>query len=106
MSDQEKQGKYELLEALLKERGFSLKGAYTNRDVAQLFGVSPRTIQEWSRNGDLRRRSLPGRFRFLSADLETFLQNSLASRENPASRDSSNLFSIAPKARISRRTSS
>ena len=106
MSDQEKQGKYELLEALVQERGLGLKGAYTNRDVANIFGVSVRTIQEWSRNGDLSRRRLPGRFRFLSADLEAFLRNSMASEKDPALSRDSNLFSITPKPPIPRRASS
>ena len=64
------------LEALLCEKGLSLLGTYANRDVAKIFGVAVRTIQEWSRNGDLKPRKLPGRARFLSGDLEAFLQNS------------------------------
>jgi hypothetical protein len=75
----EQQPKFEmfpLLEALLREKGLSLKGTYTNRDVADMFGVATRTIQEWCRNGDLKPRKLPGRARFLSGDLEAFLQNS------------------------------
>jgi transposase len=78
MSDQEPRfGKYPLLEALLGEKALSLRGTYTNRDVADIFGVSVRTIQDWSRNGDFKPRNLPGRARFLSEDLETFLRNSL-----------------------------
>jgi transposase len=70
-------GKYPLLEALLDEKGLSLKGTYTNRDVAKIFGVSVRTIQDWIRNGDFKPRNLPGRARFLSEDLELFLRSSL-----------------------------
>jgi Helix-turn-helix domain len=69
-------GKYPLLEALLVQKGLNLKGTYTNRDVAEIFAVSTRTTQEWSRNGRLKPRSLPGRARFLSEDLEEFLRNS------------------------------
>jgi hypothetical protein len=52
MSDQEpKFAKYPLLEALLDEKGLCLQGTYTNRDVANIFGVSTRTDsrleQEW-----------------------------------------------------------
>ncbi len=75
--------KFPLLEALLHERGMSLKGIYTNHDVADIFGVATRTIQEWSRNGKLKPRNLPGRFRFLSADLEEFLQNSSPPHDLP-----------------------
>lgn len=81
MSDQESTfAKYPLLKTLLDERRLSLKGTYTNRDVAKIFGVSVRTIQDWSRNGDFKPRHLPGRARFLSEDLEQFLLNSSKSR--------------------------
>ena len=81
MSDQEPTfAKYPLLKALLDEKRFSPRGTYTNRDVAKIFSVSVRTIQDWSRNGDLKPRRLPGRSRFLSADLEEFLQNSCKSQ--------------------------
>jgi transposase len=77
MTDQEpKIEKYPLLKALLDEKRLPLTGTYTNHDVAKIFGVSVRTIQDWSRNGDLTPRNLPGRARFLSQDLEEFLRNS------------------------------
>jgi hypothetical protein len=76
MTQKEQQVRFPLLEALLCEKGLSLLGTYTNRDVAKIFGVAVRTIQEWSRNGELKRRNLPGRGRFLSMDLEQFLQDS------------------------------
>ena len=51
MSDNKSRlGKYPLLETLLDEKGLSLKGTYTNRDVASIFGVSVRTIQDWTRS--------------------------------------------------------
>lgn len=68
--------KYPLLESLLGQKNLSLKGTYTNRDAADIFGVSVRTIQDWVRKGDFVTRNLPGRGRFLSEDLEGFLQNS------------------------------
>jgi hypothetical protein len=67
---------YPLLESVLTQQGLLLKGIYTNRDAAQIFGVSVRTIQDWVRNADLVSRNLPGRGRFLSEDLENFLRNS------------------------------
>ena len=82
MSNQEQ--KYSLLESLLSEKGLRLKGTYTNRDVAELFGVSVRTIQERVTRGDLKTRDLPGRSRFLSWDLEEFLRNS---RSKPRSEE-------------------
>lgn len=75
---------FPLLEALLGAKGLFLKGTYTNRDVAGLFDVGVRTIQEWIRVGDLKARKLPGRARFLSFDLEEFLQNS-STMSRPAS---------------------
>jgi len=74
MSNQE--AKYPLLESLLSEKGLRLKGTYTNRDVAEIFRVSVRTIQERVKSGELRVRDLPGRGRYLSGDLEEFLKNS------------------------------
>jgi hypothetical protein len=69
MAQKEQQVRFLLLEALLCEKGLSLLGTYTNRDVAKIFSVGVRTIQEWSRNGKLKPRNLPGRARFLSGDL-------------------------------------
>lgn len=69
--------RYPLLEAVLEQKGLTLRGIYTNRDAAKIFGVTPRTIQERCRDGRLRSRDLPGRGRFLSEDLETFLRNSV-----------------------------
>lgn len=77
MSEQQPKSEvFPLLDALLREKGLSLKGIYTNHDLADIFGVAIRTIQEWSRTQKLKPRNLPGRARFLSADLEEFLQNS------------------------------
>ena len=68
--------RYPLLEALLHEKGLSLRGIYSIRDTATIFGVSKRTIQERVRIGKLAVRDLPGRDRFLSEDLEMFLKQS------------------------------
>ena len=68
--------KYPLLEALLAARGLAMKAIYRNRDVAELFAVSVRTLQDWIRDEKLICRDLPGRGRFLSEDLENFLQQS------------------------------
>lgn len=76
--------RYPLLEALLAQKGLPLKGLYTNNDAAQIFGVAARTIQDWRQNGKLKGRDLPGRARFLSEDLEAFLENSAG---KPGSRD-------------------
>ncbi len=66
---------FPLLEQLLLEKGLRLKGIYTNKDAAEIFGVSIRTIQDWVRAGKLRARDLPGHGRFLSEDLELVLQS-------------------------------
>ena len=80
------QSAYPLLERLLFEKGLSLKGIYTNQDASAMFGVSTRTIQDWVRAGKLRARDLPGHGRFLSEDLECFLQQS-ASRQHGGHRE-------------------
>jgi len=74
MSEMTSHTAYSLLERLLFEKNLQLKGIYTNKDAADIFGVSIRTIQDWIREGRLHSRDLPGRGRFLSADLEEFLQ--------------------------------
>jgi transposase len=71
---------FPLLEPVLRQKGIALQGIYTGRDAARIFGVSIRTIQDWVREGKLRSRDLPGRGRFLSVDLEAFLENSLRAR--------------------------
>lgn len=69
--------RYPLLDSLLAQKGLAPKGIYTIRDAAQIFGVSAHTLLEWARDGKLVVRDLPGRGRFLSDDLELFLQRSL-----------------------------
>ena len=75
--------RYPLLETLVTQQGLIMKGIWSLRDTAQLFPtrlpgkhVSVRTIQSWIRDGKLVPRDLPGRGRFLSEDLEAFLQDS------------------------------
>lgn len=68
--------RHPLLEALLAERGHKPKGVYTVPDVAVIFSVGRRAIQSWVHDGRLQARSLPGNGRFLSVDLEQFLQQS------------------------------
>jgi predicted DNA-binding transcriptional regulator AlpA len=70
---------YPLLEALLTDKGLQFQALYTNADVASLFGVSIRTIQNRIADGTLPSRKLIGRARFLPIDLEQFLAGS---REN------------------------
>jgi excisionase family DNA binding protein len=74
--------RYPLLEALLEQKALELKGIYTVRDAARIFGVSVRTIQDWVRNEKLIARDLPGRGRFLSEDLERFLRESVRRRKD------------------------
>jgi hypothetical protein len=67
---------YPLLEGLLRAKGLSLKGTYSYRDAADIFDCSVRALQERIKNGELRKRNLPGRAKFLAIDLEEFLRNS------------------------------
>lgn len=74
--------RYPLLESVLAHMGRPLRGTYTNHHVAEIFDVSVRTIQDWSRKGELVSRNLPGRGKFLSEDLENFLKNSVHRRSS------------------------
>jgi len=67
---------FPLLQTILEQRGMIPKGIYTNRDAAELFDVSVRTIQDWITEGKLTARNLPGRGRFIAQDLEEFLAGS------------------------------
>jgi excisionase family DNA binding protein len=67
---------FPLLLTVLEQRGMEPKGIYTNRDAAELFDVSVRTIQDWITDEKITARNLPGRGRFLSEDLEAFLAGS------------------------------
>ncbi len=75
-ADNPKPAKFPLLETVLFHKSLQLKGFYTIHDAAELFGVSVRSIQSRMKRGQLTSRNLPGRARFLSIDLELFLQNS------------------------------
>jgi hypothetical protein len=74
--------KYPLLEAILALRQMTLQPIYTNQDVAKLFCVSVRAIQDRVASGQLVARNLPGRGRFFPMDLEEFLRNSRRSPRN------------------------
>jgi hypothetical protein len=65
------------LEAVLAEKGLSLKGTYTYADAVEILGGSKRALQDRIRDGKLRSRDLPGRAHFLSVDLEEFLRGSV-----------------------------
>ena len=71
-----KPSRFTLLETLSSLKGVPLKGIYSLADVAALFDVSKRTIQSSVKRGNLPVRNLPGRCKFLPADLEAFLTNS------------------------------
>jgi hypothetical protein len=74
--------KYPLLEEILSIKNLPLQPTYSTRDVAKIFAVSVRAIQDRMASGQLIARDLPGRARFLSVDLEDFLQNSRKNRRS------------------------
>ena len=65
-----------LLEAILAIRNESLQPLYSNHDLARIFSVSARAIHNWISSGHLTPRSLPGRWKFVSQDLEEFIRTS------------------------------
>lgn len=72
--------KYPLLESVLAIQNLPLKPMYTNRDVAEIFQVCVRAIQNWITAGRLTPRDLPGRWKFFPQDLEDFLSTSTRRR--------------------------
>jgi hypothetical protein len=69
--------KYPLLQELLEHKDRRLQATYTIHDLAQLFNVSVRAIQNRVASGQIPTRDLPGHARFLSQDVESFLSDSL-----------------------------
>jgi hypothetical protein len=74
------ESRYPLLDAVLSTKNLSFQSTYSHPDVAEIFNVTSRTIQEWIASGKLVSRELPGRGRFLSVDLEEFLHKSKRSQ--------------------------
>jgi hypothetical protein len=68
--------KYPLLKEILALRQQPLQPFYSVGDVAGLFAVTVRSIQSRVTAGQLTKRDLPGRAKFLPCDLEEFLRNS------------------------------
>lgn len=59
---------------VLRKRGLPLRAQYTTADTAGIFGCDIRSIQERIHSRKWKARNLPKRGRFLSCDLEHFLQ--------------------------------
>jgi transposase len=64
---------FRLLQEILAIEDLPLRPMYSVRDIAKMFRVSVRTIQNWIASGKLPPRNLPGRAKFLSQDIEDFL---------------------------------
>lgn len=69
--------KFPLLEEILSIKNLPLLPTYTVHNFAEIFGVTSRAIQYRIASGQLMPRDLPGRAKFLSQDIEDFLQASL-----------------------------
>ena len=65
--------RHQLLEEILGIQHVPLQSMYSVRDLAKIFSVSVRAIQNRVSSGQLIPRNLPGRAKFLSQDLEDFL---------------------------------
>jgi hypothetical protein len=73
--------KYPMLQSILAIQELPLQPMYTNRDVAKIFKVCVRAIQNWITAGRLTPRNLPGRWKFFPQDLEEFLKKSNKGRQ-------------------------
>lgn len=74
--DNPKSSRYPLLEEILGIKNQPLQPMYSIHDIAKLFNVSVRAIQNRVASGQLNRRDLPGRAKFLTQDLENLLAGS------------------------------
>lgn len=52
-----------------------LKPAYTVAEVARMFGVSTRTVQQWIVDGQIKTRKVPGRSKIFASHLEDVLSD-------------------------------
>ena len=78
MDNHSEKSRYRHLEEILRIKGLSLQATYSLKDIASIFAVSIRAIQNRVASGQLIPRNLPGRTKFLAGDIEEFL---LASRK-------------------------
>lgn len=67
---------YPLFQEILSIKGLPLQPIYTTKEVALIFDVTPRTIQQWIESRKMIARDLPGRGRFLPVDLEESIRKS------------------------------
>jgi chorismate synthase len=67
---------YPLLQEILGIKNLPLQPTYTIRDLADIFRVSVRAIQNRVASGQIAARDLPGRAKFLPQDIEAFLSAS------------------------------
>lgn len=74
MADNPEIPKFPLLTEVLAAKGLTLQAIYSIPDVANLFGVSDRTIRDRTSSGTLAARDLPGKGKFLSSDLEAYFE--------------------------------
>lgn len=72
--------RYPLLREILALKSLQIQPTYSIRDLAHIFNVSVRAIQNRVASGQIPARDLPGRAKFLSEDLEAFLAASLKKR--------------------------
>jgi len=83
--------RFPLLEQMSRDVGMPIKPAYKTSDLARLFDVKPRTIQQWVRDDRIRSvRDLPGHNRFLPHDVEEFLRGSERKRNGKGSHEGEN----------------
>lgn len=82
---------YPLFESMLRSKGMKLQATYTCQDIADVFGVTARTIQNKVKDGTLPSRKLIGSARFLPIDIENYLQNASKQGREPV-RKGTDLF--------------
>lgn len=84
MSSFSPEQRYPRLCELLQYRGLPFRPMYTVTEAAAIFGVNRRTVLKMIAAGRIVPRDLPGRARFLAADLEEYLNNRNNSRKQEA----------------------
>jgi excisionase family DNA binding protein len=74
--------RYPRLSEILQYRELHFQPMYTVTETAAIFGVNRRTVLKMIAAGRIQPRDLPGRARFLAADLEAYLNNRSNNHDN------------------------
>jgi len=84
---QEDSDQYKTLREWAAFHNLPLKPAYTVTEVARMFDVSKRTVQQWVADGLIETRNVPGRSKIFASHLEEILSKPAQKMETQSKKD-------------------